>query len=340
MLATAGLLLITLILILISAELFTNALEHVGERLNLSEGVTGSIFAAIGTALPETIVPILAVMAGTDDVHANQEISTGAILGAPLMLSTLTMSLIACASVLRRGIKGRITPEITGLRRDLHFFLFAYSIATITMFLPNSLPLRIGISIVLVSTYILYLMRTLQASQQLVDDGHATQAHSELCFTRFGLADNRLTIAMQLIASLALLIASAQGFIHGIRDASSFLGLSPLILSMMVMPIATELPEKLNSILWIRKDKDTLAVGNVTGAMVFQGTLLPALGILMTPWLPNATTIPCLIVTLAAALWLRVISNPNGFPIIALAINGITYVCYITYLLMHNSSSL
>jgi cation:H+ antiporter len=41
-----------LAIILIASELFTNALEHLGERLGISEGVTGSIFAAVGTALP------------------------------------------------------------------------------------------------------------------------------------------------------------------------------------------------------------------------------------------------------------------------------------------------
>ena len=32
--------------------------------------------------------------------------------------------------------------------------------------------------------------------------------------------------------------------------------------------IATELPENVNSVLWIRRRKDTLAMGNITGAMV------------------------------------------------------------------------
>lgn len=47
-----ALLLVTLVVILVGAEVFTNGLEYLGERLKISEGVTGSIFAAIGTALP------------------------------------------------------------------------------------------------------------------------------------------------------------------------------------------------------------------------------------------------------------------------------------------------
>ncbi|HET9462800.1 MAG TPA: sodium:calcium antiporter, partial [Thiobacillus sp.] len=91
-----------LLLILVAAEIFVNALEHLGEKLNISEGVTGSLFAAVGTAMPETLVPLLAIFAGTGNAAINQEIGVGAILGAPLMLSTLTLFLMSVAVVKRR----------------------------------------------------------------------------------------------------------------------------------------------------------------------------------------------------------------------------------------------
>ena len=57
-----------------------------------------------------------------------------------------------------------------------------------------------------------------------------------------------------------------------------------LVLALVLAPVATELPEKFNSIIWIGKKKDTLALGNITGAMVFQSSIIPALGIMTTPW--------------------------------------------------------
>ncbi len=42
---------------------------------------------------------------------------------------------------------------------------------------------------------------------------------------------------------------------------------------LLVAPIATELPEKFNAVIWIRQGKDTLAMGNITGAMVFQASI-------------------------------------------------------------------
>ena len=78
---------LSLILILASCLIFTNAIEWFGKKLNLSQGVVGSVFAAIGTALPETIIPIIAILYYNDD--KSKEIGIGAIAGAPFMLSTL-----------------------------------------------------------------------------------------------------------------------------------------------------------------------------------------------------------------------------------------------------------
>ena len=131
-------LLLMLVVILIAAEVFTNALEHLGEKLGISEGVTGSLFAAVGTALPETMVPLLALLAGTQNVSTNEEIGVGSILGAPLMLATLSIFLMALSVWKRRGTQGNLRPERTGLVRDLNFFLIAFLFAAVAMFVPHT----------------------------------------------------------------------------------------------------------------------------------------------------------------------------------------------------------
>ena len=322
---------IMLIVILVAAEVFTNALEHLGERLKISEGVTGSLFAAVGTALPETMVPLLAIFAGTDDQHLNEEIGVGAILGAPLMLSTLTLCLMASVSLRRRGLQGHFTPERTGLTRDLNFFLFAFLLATTALFIPHTLDgYRALLGITLVLTYFVYIMLTLRASEKLVQDGHGTTAHQRMLLTRLGLPDHMATIILQLALGLGLLVAGAKGFISGIEEASVLLSISPLLLSLLIIPIATELPEKVNSILWIRKHKDTLAFGNITGAMVFQGTLLPAIGIMLTPWDPRPEVLAGVLITFSSALWLRLMLHRGQLRVWHLGVNGLFYVTYLS----------
>jgi cation:H+ antiporter len=327
-------LLLMLVVILIAAEVFTNALEHLGEKLGISEGVTGSLFAAVGTALPETMVPLLALLAGTQNVSTNEEIGVGSILGAPLMLATLSIFLMALSVWKRRGTQGNLRPERSGLVRDLNFFLIAFVFAAVAMFVPHTLAVaRYGIGATMVLIYVFYVMMTLRASKALVDEGHATEAGGDMFLCKIGLPNNTLVIVVQLMLGLAMLVAGAKGFIHGVEAAAQMIGISALLLSLLIIPIATELPEKVNSILWIRKGKDTLAFGNITGAMVFQGTLLPAIGIMLTPWEPRKEVIWGIVITLIAASWLRILVARGGIKVWHMLVNGALYVTYLVIVL-------
>src|SRR6266540_5910740 len=116
-------LVVALIVILLSAELFTNGVEWVGETMGLSQGAVGSVLAAVGTALPETLLPLVAILVGRE---AGKEIGIGAILGAPFMLSTLAMFVVGTAVLILARGKRRST-DLMGDRRvllqDLGYFL-------------------------------------------------------------------------------------------------------------------------------------------------------------------------------------------------------------------------
>ncbi|WP_163098443.1 sodium:calcium antiporter [Acidithiobacillus ferrianus] len=285
------LLIVALIVILAGAEAFTNALEHLGDRLGISEGVTGSIFAAVGTALPETMVPIVAIFSTATSgapAQLGEEVGVGAILGAPMMLSTLTLFIMALFVSPQRGWRGALTPEPTGLRRDLRWFLISFGLSAVALFVPHHITLaRIGIGMALVTMYFLYVMVTLRASADLVAEGHGTEAEHALYLSKTSLPTNMPVILIQLALGLGMIVFGANLFVDGIEGLSHWLDISALILSLLIVPVATELPEKINSILWIRRRKDTLAFGNITDALVFQGSLLPAIGVLLTPWSPS-----------------------------------------------------
>ena len=57
-----GILAVAFVVILAGAELFTNGIEWFGRKLGLAEGAVGSVLAAVGTALPETMIPIVAIV--------------------------------------------------------------------------------------------------------------------------------------------------------------------------------------------------------------------------------------------------------------------------------------
>ena len=336
---TLGILLIALLVILIGAEIFTNALEHLGERLKISEGITGSIFAAVGTALPETMVPIVAILSTASTLEVREEVGVGAILGAPLMLSTLTMCLMAVFAIHKRGWQDHFHPERSGLQRDLRWFLLAFGLSTVAIFVPHQVVwVRAMLALSLVLIYFIYLMLTIRASARLVADGHATKAGEPLFLVRLmghiNVPENLFTVLVQLGMGLALIVFGAHGFVQGVEQLSAWLGISALVLALLIVPIATELPEKVNSILWIRKRKDTLAFGNITGAMVFQGSLLPALGILLTPWEPRREVMAGLVLTIVASAYLLFMLRRGNLRPVHLFFNGFCYLAYLIAVLV------
>ncbi|MGI1690469.1 sodium:calcium antiporter [Thermoanaerobacter uzonensis] len=315
-------LLFSLAFILLSCILFTNSVEWFGKKLNLSQGVVGSILAAVGTALPETIIPIIAIL-----FYGGREasqIATGAILGAPFMLSTLGF-LITGAAVIIYSLFGKRTLKMNAnkkvFQRDLTYFIIIYTIAIFASVFNQFNEIRISAVILVLLAYAFYVKRTFSDDQQL-DENIGT-----LYFSKFlGVKTNLLWITSQLILSLLGIIFGAHLFVGYVKDLSHMMGISPLILSIVITPIATELPEKLNSIVWVGQKKDTLALGNITGAMVFQSSIPVTVGILFTPW--NITGIAFLSAMLALSsailnlMWINMRKSVNPF---MLMFGGVLY---------------
>lgn len=321
--------------ILLGAEWFTNALEHLGERYTLSEGAVGSIFASVGTALPEAMVPVVALFSGAH-MMVGQAVSVGAILGAPLMISTLSFGLLGVFMLLSGRGKGRLRPERQGLRRDLLWFQGLFGLGMVALFIPISEhALRFVISLLLVLGYATYLWITLRASGKLVAEGHGTSSDHAL-FTARLWGTGVMQMWLQMMLGVALIILSARGFVMEVELLAGSLGVSVLVLSLLLIPVATELPEKVNSLLWARRGKDTLAVGNLTGALVFQGSLLPALGIWLTPWQPSREVLYAAMMTLLASGWLHVANRETGLRSGLLLLNAACYAAYF-YLLTASS---
>ncbi|MFH5801100.1 sodium:calcium antiporter [Haladaptatus sp. CMAA 1911] len=160
------LLAVSFLFLLAGAEVFTNSVEWLGYRLGVSESATGSILAAVGTALPETVIPLIAIFGSTSgSTEATEGIGIGAILGAPFMLATIAMFLVG-SSVLyfsKRRTSGRemhFSPEST--RRDLSCFLVGFTLAFLAA-LTDDRTTTLGIGVLLMVLYIFYLYRSLQS---------------------------------------------------------------------------------------------------------------------------------------------------------------------------------
>ncbi len=267
-------------LIFAAAELFTNAIEWFGKHLKVNEGTIGSVFAAVGTALPETSVPLVAFVKG----GGSHDAGIGAILGAPMMLSTLAMFVTGVA-VLAFAAQGRRSKQISAdykvVGRDLRWFFLVYLMALGSALIPHAYrPVKLVIAGVLLVGYAWYVYLTVTCRDCESQEGEMRPLH----FARRAGKPKLRFVVTQLVASLVVLVVGARTFVDSVTSISTAIGMSALVLSAIITPIATELPEKFNSITWMRHKKDTLALGNITGAMVFQSSVLPAIGIFCTGW--------------------------------------------------------
>src|SRR5258708_25356006 len=87
----------------------------------------------------------------------------------------------------------------------------------------------------------------------------------------------------QTVLALVVIFFSSRLFVHQLDAIGPWLGMSPQMVALLLSPIATELPEILNAVIWVRQGKIALALGNISGAMMIQATIPSALGIFFTP---------------------------------------------------------
>jgi len=328
------LLILSLVMIFISAEVFTNGIETLGRRLSLSQAVVGSLMAAVGTALPETILPFVAILINGGSAAKN--IGVGAILGAPFMLSTLAFFLVGVTAVttfIRKKRAFELRVELHSMKRDLVFFILMYGAAiSIPVFVKGG---RIFIAVGLVVGYIIYAVITFRGESECI-------VHAEdLYFRRFfkfllnrsstvtQVPEGIPLIGFQVACALALMVGGAQIFVTGLEMLSQAWGLSPLLFALLVAPIATELPEKLNSISWTCKGRDSLALGNITGAMVFQAAFPVSLGLLFTDWVLSGLSLFSAVLALLSTLMvLADISIRKKLSPVTVLLSGLFYVIY------------
>jgi len=338
-------LLAALAVILLGAQLFTNGVEWIGEAFGLSEGAVGSVLAAIGTALPETLLPLIAILSGGS--ISGDEIGVGAILGAPFMLSTLAMFVlgVSLVSFARGGRRGtRMLAEASVIRQDLGFFVVLYAMA-VAAGVIHARPFRWGLAPVLLIAYGVYVARHFRSpGEHEVETEAVGEVHPLYLLAWWdrlrrvaGPAGRPPTwlASVQTLIALGLIIGGAKVFVIGIDDLAKTFQLPSLVFALLVAPVATELPEQFNGVIWIRRRKDTLAMGNVTGAMVFQSSFPVSVGLLLTPWHLSQEGLVAALVALAAGIWLYVaVRLFRTLPAWLLMLQVVVYAGYVVYVLI------
>jgi cation:H+ antiporter len=278
----AALLLLAFAVVLAGALLFTNAIEWIGHRLEVGVGAVGSVLAAVGTAMPETLIAIVALLGAKE---GSEDVAVGAIVGAPFLLGTLAMGLVGLFAYLYRDKRDQgmqLNVHRPTLARDLVFFLVLFLIAGLLAWGPPA-AVRIPVGVAFLVAYLFYVRLTLKGGGEVQSE----ESLNPLIFerrTEFREDPSLALCVLQLLVGLGAMVGGAHLFVEELLNLAESIGAEPLVLALILAPLATELPEKVNSFFWVREGKDALALGNITGAMVFQSMVPVGIGLIFTDW--------------------------------------------------------
>lgn len=314
------------VVIYLACEWFVNAIEWLGLQLNVGPMAVGTILAALGTALPESVVTLVAVTFGGGQHGA--DIGMGAALGGPLVVATIAYATVGATLIVHRWrarraqatqatvrhtavpdgpseapvrADGRVLAGINTrqLARDQTWFL-AIFVVKVGLGLA-AFALKPWLGLAFFAAYAVYFGRELRGG----GPSSAEQLEPLKLQPRRAIP-SRIAVLAQTLITLALVFAASQVFVRQLEWAGPTLGLPPVVVALLLSPIATELPETMNALIWVRQGKTQLALANISGAMMIQATIPSGLGLLFTPWRFDTSLLLAGAATAAAVIYLLV----------------------------------
>lgn len=317
---TVFLLIASALAIYFSCEFFVNGVERVGHQFSVSKNATGTVLAAFGTALPESVVTFVAVVFG--EHAAQKEIGVGAAIGGPLVLSTIAygiVGLVFMANVHSAQQPLMSRPFARQLLRDQKWFMaiFVFKVALGMV----AFAIKPWLGIVFLMAYAAYV-------RQELSSGGETGDADDLEPLKFRPKDPdpaRHWAVLQTLCALVVIFFSSQLFVHQLEAIGPWLGLSPQLVALLLSPIATELPETLNAVIWVRQGKQALALANISGAMMIQATVPSALGLMFTPWHLDTTLLWAAVITMVSIAGLSILLFRHSLGARKLALFGLLY---------------
>jgi cation:H+ antiporter len=318
--------------IYLACEYFVNGVEWFGQKLSLGATATGTVLAAFGTALPESAVTFVAVVFGR--TPEQKDIGVGAALGGPLVLATIAYAVVGIALWSNRHRLQRkdnlVRVNHGRLARDQSWFLAIFVVKCGLGLVAFAIKPWLGV--LFIAAYGLYVWRELRHDDSVPDDEDALEP---LKFQPRAENPAMSMIALQTVLALAVIAIASHTFVKQIEAIGEAFQLSPHLVALVLSPVATELPETLNALIWVRQGKERLALANISGAMMIQATIPSSLALFGTPWLFDAPLMVAGVLTGIAVIflwWLFRRGNVDGRLLMPV---GLLYGVFAGYVVWH-----
>ncbi|WP_243363868.1 sodium:calcium antiporter [Fundidesulfovibrio terrae] len=280
MLQTFALFLLSAGAIYWACEYFVNGIEWCGRRLNLGATAVGSVLAAFGTALPESAVTFMAVAFG--NTPAQKDLGVGAAMGGPLVLATLAYAVVGFFLFLNKNCLARKTCHVqvdhVRLSHDQAAFLVVFAVKVALGLVVFAIKPWLGF--LFLAAYAVYVWNEIKAG----DTAPEEETLEPLKILPSAEEPHLGWAVLQAVLALAAISVASHIFVNQLETIGTIFHWSPHLVALFLSPVATELPETMNAVIWVRQGKERLALANISGAMMIQATVPSALGIFFTPW--------------------------------------------------------
>jgi len=272
---TIGLLLGSAVVIYLACEFFVNGVEWMGHKFDVGQKATGTVLAAFGTALPESVVTFAAVVFGK--TPEQKAIGIGAALGGPLVLATIAYAVVGWTLFATKQRLGESRAD-RHLARDQAWFLGIFLVKLALGVVVFAWKPWLGLAFL--AAYGLYVWKETR--------GGGAEEEPDIdplrIAPRYETPPTFLAV-LQTVGALVVIYFASRLFVDQIDALGPSVGIHSQLLALLLSPIATELPETLNAVIWIRQGKVRLALANISGAMMIQATVPTAFGLAFTPWI-------------------------------------------------------
>jgi cation:H+ antiporter len=302
-----------------SCEYFVNGVEWVGRMAGVSQNSVGTVLAAFGTALPESVVTFVAVVMGQNAAARN--IGVGAALGGPLVLATVAYPVVGLMLLLTRSPPGPIDLDSQRLSRDQGWFLLIFCC-----------KITLGFMAFAIKPFCGWLFLLAYAAYTWTEMRHTSDGSEEepeaLLFQPKRANPSIAMAGLQTLLALVVIFGASRVFVGELSVVGPWLGIPSAVVALLFSPVATELPETMNAIIWIRQGKHRLALANISGAMMIQATIPTALGLFFTPWRFDAALALAAGITASAVIGLYVLLRRNALTAQRLALFAVFYALF------------
>lgn len=382
--------------IYLGCEWFVNGVEWLGVRLRVGPLAVGTLLAAAGTALPESVVTLVAVLFGGE--AQGDEIGVGAALGGPLVVGTVAYAvtggmLLWVGRSRRRHAwsegptepvpfpapvaepvvagTGRLTapvgdgegagPAASGadgpgpdgagpdgpgpdgpgaagglggvdlrrMSRDQIWFLCIFVVKVGLGLVAFAVKPWLGL--LFFAAYGVYFRREVSTGDEVATGEDLAPLKLQPRLAR----PTTAAVLLQTGFTLVLIFGASQLFVRQLEWAGPALGLPAAVVALLLSPVATELPEVMNAIIWVRQGKTELATANLSGAMMIQATVPSGIGLLFTPWRFDTPLLASGLATMASVGYLAWLFRTGRVTPARLVVAIVFYLIFAVVLAVH-----